>query len=142
MINNAARVITGMPRYSRERITPINISLHFLPIKARIQYKLCLLTFKAMNHGEPRYLKELLVPENPQRALRSACNTRLQEPIIATSAYSDRCFGYCAPRLYNALTQDTKAASNIEIFKKRLKTEMFTKAYNMETLSLRPEFCV
>ena len=142
IINNASRIITGMPRYSRERITPVNISLHFLPIKARIHYKICLLTFKALNHGEPRYLAELLAQETPQRALRSACNTRLQEPIIASTAYSDRCFKYCAPRLYNALSTDLKNAPNVEIFKKKLKTELFTRAYNMENLAVEPEFFV
>ena len=142
IINMAARVVTGMPRYSRERITPLNISLHFLPIKARIYFKICLLTYKALNHGEPRYLAELLVPENPQRALRSSCNTRLQEPIIASTAYSDRCFKYCAPRLYNALSTDLKNAPNVEIFKKKLKTELFTRAYNMENLAVEPEFFV
>ena len=43
MINDATRLVAGLPRFSRERITPITIELHFLPIKARIHFKICLL---------------------------------------------------------------------------------------------------
>ena len=142
IINNSARMIEGISRFSRERITPINISLHFLPIKARLIYKICLLAYKAIEHGQPRYLAELLQPLNPTRTLRSSENCRLYEPIISTSAYSNRCFSYCAPRLYNALSQQTKSASNVAIFKNRLKTELFQKAYNMDTFTIEPNFDV
>ena len=41
-----------------ERITLALIELHWLPMKARI----CLLTYKALKFGEPKYLNEYLVP--------------------------------------------------------------------------------
>ena len=51
-----ARLITGSTR--RERITPILIELHWLPIKARIEFKLCMLTFLALKTNEPGYLRK------------------------------------------------------------------------------------
>ena len=69
-------------------------------------------------------------------------NPKIRKNHIRPISNSERCFSYCAPRLYNALPQDVRAAPNVEIFKKRLKTEFFIKAYNMETLSLKPEFYV
>ena len=83
-INSSARLITGMPRFSRECITLVFIELHFLPIKARINYKICLLTYKALKHGQPSYLLDYLQLQVPVRPLRSR-----------QSSYSDRCSLYC-----------------------------------------------
>ena len=41
IINNASRVIMGMPRYSKDRITTINISFHFLPVRATHNTQSC-----------------------------------------------------------------------------------------------------
>ena len=142
IINSAARVIERMPRFSRERITPVIIELHFLPVKARIIFKICLLAFKALKYGYPAYLVDLLVPYNSQRSLRNDFEGRLQEPIIAASSYSNRCFSYCAPRLYNSLPLHVRLAPNVMQFKKLLKTELFLRSYDIETLSIRHEFDV
>ena len=40
LINSAARIAVGFPRFSSESITPVCIDLHVLPIKARIKYKI------------------------------------------------------------------------------------------------------
>ncbi len=45
--NAAARVLTGARKYNH--ITPILQSLHWLPIKFRISYKILLLINKALN---------------------------------------------------------------------------------------------
>ena len=67
--NAAARVLTKTRK--RDHITPILTSLHWLPIKFRIEFKILLLTFKALNGQAPSYLKELIVPYVPTRTLRS-----------------------------------------------------------------------
>ena len=67
--NAAARVLTRTSR--RDHITPILASLHWLPVKSRIEFKILLLTNKAVNNQAPSYLKELLVPYCPQRTLGS-----------------------------------------------------------------------
>ncbi len=45
--NAAARVLTRSRKY--DHITPILQSLHWLPIKFRISYKILLLAYKALN---------------------------------------------------------------------------------------------
>ena len=45
VLNRAGRLIKGIP--PRERITPVLIELHWLPIKARIVFMLCVLTRQA-----------------------------------------------------------------------------------------------
>ena len=140
IMNSASRLICGLPRFSRERITPYSISLHFLPIKARIIYKICILVFKALSSGQPKYLRELISEQISQRGLRNQFPGKLIEPIIGTSAYSNRCFMYCAPRIYNSLPRAVCEAENVHIFKKLLKTELFRRAYNLETDSVQREF--
>ena len=49
-----ARVITNTSKY--QHITPILKKLHWLPIKQRIDYKFCLLTYKTLTNQQPTYL--------------------------------------------------------------------------------------
>ena len=58
IVCKSARLITGSTR--RERITPILIDLHWLPIRARIEFKICVLTFLALKTNEPGYLRKKL----------------------------------------------------------------------------------
>ncbi|KAF7711562.1 hypothetical protein HF521_000573, partial [Silurus meridionalis] len=67
--NAAARILTRSRKY--DHITPILSSLHWLPVKFRIDYKLLLLTYKALNGLAPMYLSSLLTRYNPPRSLRS-----------------------------------------------------------------------
>ena len=144
IINSAARIVTGMPRFSRDRITPVCIKLHFLPLKARIMYKLCLITYKAVNFGQPKYISELIKEYTPETNmhLRSIDENRLHEPVISHFSYVDRCFEYSAPRLYNTLPYDVRQAKTVKSFKKMLKTFLFTQAYNIETQSINSSFNV
>ena len=36
------------------------IELHWLPLKARIEFKICLITCKALKFNQPSYIRELL----------------------------------------------------------------------------------
>ncbi len=70
IVQNAAdRVLTWSRKY--DHITPILQSLHWLPIKFRISYKILLLAYKALNGLAPAYLTSLLSCYNPTRSLRS-----------------------------------------------------------------------
>ena len=142
IINSASRLIVGLPRFSRERITPVCIDLHFLPIKARIKFKICLLVFKAIKFGKPSYIAELLKFHVPGRLLRGEDERRLVQPIIAQSLYSNLCFSYCAPRMYNSLPRSLREAETVDGFKKLLKTFIFKEAYNLTDYTIMPNFKV
>ena len=64
--NCAARVIKQAK--SPDRITPLLKELHWLPVKYRIEYKITLLTFKALHGLAPEYLRELIHPYHPPRS--------------------------------------------------------------------------
>ncbi len=67
--NAAARFLTRSRKY--DHITPILQSLHWLPIKFHISYKILLLAYKALNDLAPAYLTSLLSRYNPTCSLRS-----------------------------------------------------------------------
>ena len=137
LINSAVRLISGLPRFSREHISPFLIDLHILPVKARIEYKICLLTHKALHYGEPKYLAELLQKRENTSSLRSSSVRMLEEPFISRLTLSNRCFSYCAPRLYNSLPIEIRNANGIDNYKRLLKTYFFRKSYDLENRCMR-----
>uniref|UniRef100_A0A8P4GNX2 Reverse transcriptase domain-containing protein n=1 Tax=Dicentrarchus labrax TaxID=13489 RepID=A0A8P4GNX2_DICLA len=126
--NAAARVLTGTRK--RDHISPVLASLHWLPVKCRIEFKILLLTYKALHGQAPSYLKELIVPYYPTRTLRSLNAGLLVVPIVSKSRTGARAFSYQAPLLWNQLPVVVREADTLTIFKSRLKTFLFDKAYS------------
>ncbi len=65
-----------------DHITPILQSLHWLPIKYHISYKILSLAYKALNGLAPAYLTSLLSRYNPSRSLRSQNSGLLVVPRV------------------------------------------------------------
>ncbi len=117
--NAAARVLTRSRIY--DHITPILQSLHWLPIKFRISYKILLLTYKALNDFAPAYLTNLLSRYNPTRSLRSQNSGLL---VVPKSTKGGRTFSYLAPKLWNSLPDNVRGSDTLSLFKSRLKTSL------------------
>ena len=121
-----ARVVTRSRPFSHAR--PLLQSLHWLPVKHRINFKINLLTFKSLRTSQPVYLKSLLNKSAPSRTLRSNQGPLLVVPRVKTVTGS-RAFGSCAPRLWNALPLSLRNMDSLTGFKKHLKTHLFRVAY-------------
>lgn len=121
--NASARVIAHSSK--REHISPILRKLHWLPVRKRIDFKLLLLTWKALNNAGPEYIGDMLEPYIPSRTLRSSTNLDLVVPRSRRSQ-GDRAFSIAAPRLWNTLPLDIRTATSVNIFKNKLKTWLFT----------------
>jgi len=52
---SAARVLMRTNR--RDHVSPVLASLHWLPVKFRIEFRILILTYKAVNDRAPSYLK-------------------------------------------------------------------------------------
>ena len=77
--NAAARLVTSTPRYCH--ITPILYELHWLPVKFRINFKLLLITFKALYGMAPNYISDLLnIKKKGNYSLRSNDSIMLEYP--------------------------------------------------------------
>ena len=142
VLNRAARLIYQLP--PRVPTTTFMIDLHWLPIKARIEFKICLITFKVLKVRQPQYLFDLLIPlaAGAGTELRSMDDPfRLHEPrAVGERSFDDRSFSYVAPRLFNRLPAAIKQLNSVETFKKHLKTHIFSCAYDMTTRTINREF--
>ena len=82
--NTLARVVTNTSKF--EHITPIFKKLHWLPIKQRIDYKLCLLTYKTLQIQQPTYLYNSLSFPSHSLPTRSSDSSVLSIPYVRTSS--------------------------------------------------------
>ena len=121
--NAAARCILGLKK--RDRITEALRSLHWLPMRARIDFKILLLTWKALNGQAPGYLASLLTPKHHARELRSSSHQLLEIPRTNLKTYGDRAFCVVAPKLWNCLPESLKCIKSRDSFKSALKTHLF-----------------
>ncbi len=79
MIQNAAvRLVFNEPK--RAHVTPLFISLHWLPVAARIKFKTLMLAYRTTTGSAPSYFHSLLRIYIPSRSLRSASERRLVVP--------------------------------------------------------------
>ena len=127
--DSAARLVKNCA--SREQSAEaLRCDLHWLPVKERIEYKVLLLTYKALHGLSPPYVNELIHVHVPSRALRSCDRVLLTEPRFRTN-YGNRAFSRAAPRLFNCLPETIKRQSTLRSFKSHLKTYLFTRAYRL-----------
>ncbi|KAF7251228.1 Klotho [Varanus komodoensis] len=120
MQNRAARLLTGTGRYAH--MTPVLHQLHWLPIEARAQFKVLIMTYKALNGLGPGYLNERLRPYMPDRPLRSAGESLLREPSmkeIRKVSTRRRAFSAVAPNLWNSLPKEVRLAPSLLVFRRQ-----------------------
>ena len=125
--NMAARVVTGLRKY--DHITEARYELHWLPVDKRIDFKILLLTYKALNGLAPGYLSDLLVHYSQGRSLRPRELIQLVEPRTQRG-YGERCFSVAAPKVWNKLPIELRNAPSVQSFKCQLKSHLFCKAHN------------
>ena len=121
--NAAARLVFNQPKTAH--VTPLLISLHWLPVAARIKFKSLTLAYKAATKAAPAYLNSLIQVYTPSRSLRSAKERRLALPSQNGPRSRARLFSSVVPRWWNELPNSIRSAESLSIFKKRLKTQLF-----------------
>ena len=122
--NRACKTVFGLKR--RDSVDTHLQSLHWLRVAERIEFKILLVTYKSLNGLAPSYLSELF-SYNPI----SGSRTPSLQPYLAKTSNGDRAFISCASKLWNNLPCDIKHSSNINIFKRALKTFLFRKSFNL-----------
>uniref|UniRef100_A0A3B1KDD6 Reverse transcriptase domain-containing protein n=1 Tax=Astyanax mexicanus TaxID=7994 RepID=A0A3B1KDD6_ASTMX len=127
--NSAARIISRTPTF--HHITPVLQQLHWLPVKFRINYKILLLTFKAIHNLSPPYLSNLLQVVIPSRSLRSSSSIHLTVPTARLTTMGNRAFSRSAPQLWNSLPPHIRQINSLSQFKSTLKTHLFKIAYSI-----------
>ena len=120
--NSLARIISNPSRPMPSAM--LLSSLHWLPVKSRINYKIACLTHTALHDHQPTYLAQLLQPYNPPRSLRSSDQHLLTVPRTHFRI-SDRSFDVAAPKIWNSLPFNLRTLTSSSTFRSALKTHLF-----------------
>ena len=114
VLNTAARILTRTKKF--DHITPVLASLHWLPVKARADFNVLLLTYRAL-HGLARtYLSDLVLPYIPTRTLHSQDASLLIVPRISKQTAGGRAFSYRAQFLWNVLPTHVRDTDSVLTF--------------------------
>uniref|UniRef100_A0A803TXH6 Reverse transcriptase domain-containing protein n=1 Tax=Anolis carolinensis TaxID=28377 RepID=A0A803TXH6_ANOCA len=127
---SAARLLTGA-NY-KERLTSLVKELHWLLFTFRSQFKVQVLTYKALNSLGPVYLCDRFCPYEPARSLRSSGEALLSFPSLLQAQLAgtrEKAFSVVAPQLWNSLPREIRLAPTLSAFIKQLKTWLFQCAF-------------
>ena len=103
-------------------------SLHFLPVKFHIEFKIALLTHKCVHGYAPSYLKNLINSRSvsARYSLRvNDDNWLLQTVTSLNFARSQSMFSYASPKIWNSLPLSLRKIETLYFFKKLLKAYYF-----------------
>ena len=132
----AARVVCRKYNSDHSSVTELMWGLHWLPIRARIQYKLLLLVHEVFIGGSPPHLTDMMITRNTTRSTRSSHRVNLLVvPHHGVNKYSEKAFAVAGPRLWNELfTDELRGCNSLDTFKKKLKTLLFPETLLMAIL--------
>src|SRR6218665_2504926 len=93
------------------RFAPIRDTLHWLPIRQCIFYRVAVLIWHCLLGIAPVYLQELCRPVSTlvgHQALRSSSGGKLLVPRVNTSTMQRRAFSVVAPSIWNSLPSQNR----------------------------------
>eukprot|EP00918_Siedleckia_nematoides_P041116 GHVU01089258.1.p1 GENE.GHVU01089258.1~~GHVU01089258.1.p1 ORF type:complete len:169 (-),score=6.05 GHVU01089258.1:392-898(-) len=97
--------------------------LHWLPVRHRVNFKVCCLVHKCTYSADcPGYIKELVSLRTTTRQLRSSKTIMYTVPKVQRPTYKGRAFSFMGPHLWNYLPSDIQSTEELSVFKKNLKT--------------------
>ena len=101
-----------------------------VPFKVRIQFKILLITFKAIQGLAPKYLCELLTFKWSLYNLTSSGSILLFMPAVRSkTTLGDKAFMAAALTPWNSLPKELRAITNVNSFKAHIKTYLFRTVY-------------
>ena len=126
--NAAARLIPGQPRFCHT--TPVLSQLHWLPIKYRTEFKILLMTFKAIQGMVPDYICKLISrKKSTGYSLKASKKVMLEVPRgKKLPTLGGRAFCYAAPKLWNNLPGEISSLDSLSNFKCLVKTYLLKQA--------------
>ena len=121
LINKLQRVMNASVRFiydikKHDHISYYLKKAHFLPVKKRIEFKLCTLVFKITHNLAPTYLKDLVKLHIPTRDLRVGRDSFMVESRKQSKTISNK-----MAEVWNKLPKHIRSANDITTFKKMLK---------------------
>ena len=128
--NIAARLILG--KTNQDSITECLRELHWLSIRAQINFKIFMLVYMCLWGNAPKSLKNLITlnPVNRQGLRSEKKIDQLIIPFTKYKTFAARSFAVTGPALWNCIPEEIKLSNSIEQFKSSLKTNLYNKYLN------------
>ena len=130
VLHAAARLVNDIGY--RDHLTPATKELHWLPIRARISFKINLLMFNIYSGSSPLYMASLVSPcatSISRRSLRSATKGDFITPR-SNLQFGNRSFSLAGPAEWNRLPEIVRHSTSSAQFKSRLKSHVFSLYYD------------
>ncbi len=121
--NKKAQLVFSEPK--RAHVTSLFISLHWLPVAVRIEFKTLMRAYRITTGSAPSYFHSLMTIYIPSRSLRSTSERRLMVPSQRGTKSLTRTFSFTVPGWWNELPTPIRNAESLTIFKRHLKTHLF-----------------
>ena len=114
-----------------DHITDALITLHWLCLPERVDFKVAVMAYRALHGLAPPYLSQLArVADLPIRLrLRSSETHQLLVPPFRLSTVGRRSFPVAMATLWNTLPVDVHSSPSLTVFCQRLKTFLFHKSF-------------
>jgi len=109
--NAAARLVFCETK--RAHVTPLFISLHWLPVAARIKFKALMLAYRTATDSAPSYFHSLITIFIPSRSLRSASERSLMVPSQRGTKSLSRTFLFTVPGWWKDLPTPIRNAESL-----------------------------
>ena len=122
--NAAARLVKGRNGFKGSTSEFIR-KCHWLRVRERIVFKICLLVHKCLHGKAPNCLKEMLKYTGSSRTMK------LEQPAYKGS-FGSRCFRRVGPKVWNLLPLKIRLEKDTAEFKKQLKTFLFDGFHDFE----------
>jgi len=118
-------------RYDTRILVFCYISLHWLRVPERIQFKIAVLTYRVLHGDAPRYLGPFTSTADVpgRRALRSAVTNRLVVPPVRLSTVGSQTFPVAAAKIWNSLLEHIVSAPTLQSFRRHLKTFLLQQSF-------------
>lgn len=120
--NRAARIVTNASFDQNSK--DILKSLHWLPVRARIMFKILVMVFRVIHKTAPVYLQQLFTRSQSRYKLRSTDEINLNIPRTRTRM-AERSIAVTGPKWWNALSNHLKCIEKEDQFRCKLKTHLF-----------------
>ena len=125
VLNSAARLVCRRRKF--DTITPLLRELHWLPVWARVNYKILTLVHKVLNGCGPAYLSTLLVPNAGRTRSTTLKALQTQNTKNKNQVWRPQFLCMCPTPLEQSPSH-LRTLPEHE-FKKQLKTHLFGKCY-------------
>ena len=132
VLRSAARLIGRIPKFGHVSNYMLE-TLHWLPIRQRIAYRIASLVWRCQLGLAPSYLRDLCSPVSGaqgSRSLRSSGRGVLIVPFARTATMQNRAFSVVGPTVWNGLPLELRLLPRTlsDLFYVNLKTVLFGRA--------------